>query len=182
MRPNTFVIIALLVIVSLGYWGWRRVNYGVNENFTIPTTLTSNYKIIGVIAMSNSNAPSKSDIENGDAIYLVVSRNSPYYSKVMSITQQIEKVVTENTRFELALADENHDQIVDSEDPIWTSLFAVIFVNSGENYQIKSLPQVGIRAILLKHITPTGNHTVILSDGTERTLFEWGRPLKQIPK
>lgn len=173
MRPwiiSSLIFLAVIAI-ALGVY-----HFETEQNWTIPP-LGPDYKVIGIVDMDDDHHIDLSRLRNGDDVLLVVARNNLYYNKIMDLTKRLGNVVTENTRFELALVDENQDKIIDVEDPVWQYLYAVIFSNDGQTYEMKPLLQVGIRGILLKHLTPEGNHTVLLSDGSERTLYEFGQPL-----
>lgn len=165
----------IIFLASIPFTAWLLFNY-IHRITTIPPLPPEYYKI-GVVNMDYDHPIKINNVLDGDDPLIVIFTASPYYTQIMNLARQLGNT-SPDIRFELSLYDSNKDQLIDSEDPIWRYLYAIIFKDQGRGYDVKTLDEIGIHAIALRHITPKGNHTVILSDGSERILFELGTPLK----
>lgn len=168
-------ILLIVILISIPFIAWWFMGV-VHQKTTLPQ-LPPEYQKIGIINMAFDHPIKMSNVLNGVDPLLVITRTSPYYEDIMQRAKALGNTSTD-IRFEISLYDSNKDGLIDNEDPIWRFLYVIIFKDNGQNYDVKTLDEIGIRAILLKHITPKSNHTVILSDGSERVLFELGTPLK----
>ncbi len=168
-------ILLIVILISIPFIAWWFMGV-VHQKTTLPQ-LPPEYQKIGIINMAFDHPIKMPNVLNGVDPLLVITRTSPYYEDIMQRAKALGNTSTD-IRFEISLYDSNKDGLIDNEDPIWRFLYVIIFKDNGQNYDVKTLDEIGIRAILLKHITPKSNHTVILSDGSERVLFELGTPLK----
>lgn len=173
LARRIMILLAIAAIIILGWWLYN--NYQ-EQNLPIPA-ISEDYQKIGIVNMALDHPIKIQNVLAGNDLLIVINRDSPYYKNIISLARQLGNYGSD-IRFELSLYDSNQDSIIDNEDPIWGDLRAIVFTDNGRSYVVKTLPEVGIHGILLKHITPKGNHTVLLSDGSERVLFELGAPLK----
>lgn len=168
MARTGSVIGVIVVVLIIAIWLYTRWTVQTN----LPPINTDRYKVIGVIDFSNQHkGPNFNNVRQGIDPVLVVDHTQPYYGQLIAKNALAANNPTLDT-FHLQLNDDNKDGLLDNEDAIWSHLYILVYDRDTQNYAVKSLPAVGIRAIVLKHLTRHGNHTVILSNGAERTLYE----------
>lgn len=158
-------IITIIVVLSVGFWLYQKYEASV-----LIATITDNYKPIGVIDLDYDHGINVDDIKTGEDVVLVIDKAYPNYGTMMSKSAQLG-----SKRFELGFDTAARDGLIDSQDPMWGFLYIVLFSNDGRSYVLKPLKMAGIHGIVLKHLTPEGNHTVLLTDGSMRTLYEYGK-------
>lgn len=131
--------------------------------------IENNLKILGVIDMDKSHTISVPSVKKGDDILLVLD-----YPRFVNVFQPAHPEFAQfySQPFDILYFGSNKEGVLDNTDPLWPFLHVVVFTDNGRTYQVRRLGEAGIRAILLKHLTPEGNHTVLLSDGDERILYE----------
>lgn len=165
MRVWFLSILTIIAIFSAGFWVYHQY-----EGRTLLATISPNYKPIGVIDLDYDHGVNVDDIKIGEDVVLVIDKRYPNYGKYL---QQATRAGSQ--RFELGLDVGARDGLIDTLDPMWPYLYVVLFSNNGRSHILKSLKMVGIHGISIKHMSSKGNHVVILTDGTERTLYEYGK-------
>jgi hypothetical protein len=157
-------IVLIIFSVSIYNW-WER-----SSNLLAP--IPPNYALIGVIDISNNHSITLDNIRSGDAILLVLDTQA-FHSGFIPEHPELHAIYSQP--FDLKNYDTNHDKQIDSEDPIWPYLYVISYSGNGATFQVQTLSKAGIRGIVPAHLSPTGNHEVILSDGNKRTLYETKR-------
>jgi hypothetical protein len=165
MRPWVIsIIISLFVLIGIAaFIRW----------WTTPVTIThlsSQYKLIGLIDMEYEHGISLNGVKEGHDVLLLLDYNG-FLNKYLVYHPEYQKI-SANERVVIKNYDINHNGIIDSESPLWPYLYIIYYRNNGTAYTIKPIAKAGIHAISLKHETAEGNHTVILSDDSERILYE----------
>lgn len=169
MRARKFVIAILILIIILltffivsPYWHKQSTHQ-----------LNPNLEWLGIIDLNDNNEPDLKNVLNGNPVVLVIDHANEIYHKLTEkIPQtkqlQLNEILNLNN---LHLLDANSDSIIDNSDTVFQHLYVIKFSNNGDDFDIQPLSAVGIREIYVQRRTPTGNHIVILSDGSQRTLY-----------
>ncbi|MBA2653531.1 MAG: hypothetical protein H0U71_00500 [Gammaproteobacteria bacterium] len=163
MRALVLTIGALIVILALSsLYRW------VNPTILL-SPLPSNLKLLGVIDMDASHDFSIKSVAKGNDILLVLDENN-FVNEFIPAHPELSSYYSKP--FDIMYYDNNHDGEIDSQEPIWGYLYIVIYSDNGATYQVRPLNDAGIHAILARHLTPKGNHEVLLTDGDTRILYE----------
>ncbi len=136
--------------------------------------LNSDLHIIGVIAQDNSHSITKESILNGEDSILVIDHASLLYQKYLQKIPQA-KYLTPDDFFNvnnLHLLDEDNNSMITPKDRIYNHLFVIRFSSRAQE-TIQSLPAAGIKKIIIDNSAPEGNYSVLLADGTFRTLISF---------
>lgn len=165
---STLITILVAIVLIFGL-------YILYERFHRPLThrLNPDLQWIGLIDLDNAHEIDLHGILNGEDGILVVDHAMQLYQSLAHKIPQA-KYFTQEELFSLNnlhLFDKNSDGFLTAKDPIFQHLFIIKFFNKGDQNDIKSLNASGIKAISINSITPTGNHIVIMNDGTQRTLI-----------
>lgn len=170
MRIWVFAVLTIIILLSGVFWLYHQ--YAQEK---LLSTITPNFKPIGVIDMDYDHGVNIDDIKTGEDVILVISKDYPEYNKIMAA------VGSEKGRFEIGLDTGAKEGLIDPMDPMWKYLYIIIFSNDGRSYVLKPVSLAGIRGILIRHIGEQGNHIVLLSDGSARTLYEYGKHITLPP-
>jgi hypothetical protein len=164
MRALMLTILTLILIAFfVWYYRWVMTNEHV-------VGLNPELRLIGGIDMDKNEGVSVNGLRQGTDVLLVVNKTrmnnqfAPAHPEYNAFY---------NKPFDLANFNSNKDHIIDSEDPLWPFIYAVVYSRDGFSYLLRPLNQVGIRGILLR---PPGSKTLnqaILSDGDMRTVYEF---------
>lgn len=137
--------------------------------------IAPNERWIGVIDMDTDHGVDMNGVVEGQDVLLTIDYTNPLFIQLVQNTLQTNPLLNLN-QFEVGDYDANKDGLLNEEDPIYPFLHVIYIDPSQGGYETKSLASAGIRAIKIEHLTPHGNHEVILSDGSTRTLYEISRP------
>ncbi len=129
----------------------------------------------GIIDMDYDHGVDVNRILKGEDVLLVVDYANPLFRGIVQKTI-LDKPLMALAEFEIGDFDTNGDGVLNQEDDIYRYLHILYFNPNGQGYYIKNLPASGIRGIQIKHLTTHGNHKVIMSDGSTRTLYEIHQP------
>lgn len=145
------------------------------ERYHRPLThqLSADLQWLGLIDLDNTHEITLHAVEEGEDGVLVVDHALQLYH---ALSQKIPKasLLTPDEALSinnLHLFDSNNDGKITEDDPLFAHLYLIKFSNKGEDHDIVSLSSVGIKAILLNNTTPTGDHVVIMNDGSTRKLI-----------
>jgi hypothetical protein len=135
--------------------------------------LDSDLHWIGIVDMGNSSNISVESTLNGEEIVLVMDHTHKVYNQMKNKIPQLEELNFEElfSLNNLHLFDENGDGIIDSKDPLFQHMFALVFTDNGIHSEIKKLSELGIHGIVIKQLSQPGQYTVLMSDGSKRILF-----------
>jgi hypothetical protein len=131
--------------------------------------LSRSFQLLGVIDMDTDHGVDLKRVLDGDDILLVLDRNG-YDNQFVPNHPEYNQFYSKP--FDLVYFDPDGEGVLDSEDSLWNYLYAVVYSDAGQTYHVRRLREAGIHAILTRHLTPQGNHAVLLSDGDRRTLYE----------
>lgn len=166
LRPITVTAIFFILIIS-GV-------YGLYVRFSSQHSLVNvspNHRWIGVIDMDFDHGVDMSRVLKGEDVILVIDYNNIFFQQLLQ-KENLEKPLTSLSRFEIADFDTNSDGVLSEQDPIYQFLRVIVFTPDGGGFALKTPAQAGIRGIKIRHLTTYGNHEVIMSDGSRRTLYE----------
>lgn len=164
-------LVTIVLFIAFIAGGWTIYQWWTKSN-TLPPINNDNYKVVGIIDFADKhNGPDYERVRKGEDAVLVVDHTQPYYGHLMAKNPETANDPYSDI-FRLQIYDETGDGILDNEDSIWSHLSVLVYDPDTATYTVKSLATVGIHAIILKHLTPHGNHVVILSNGAQRTLYE----------
>jgi hypothetical protein len=135
--------------------------------------LNPDMQIIGIITLDNSHEVTKHSILNGDSMILGVDHSTLLYQKLLQKIPQLKYLALDEffSVYNLHLLDSNLDGLITSKDPIFEHLCIIHFGSEGSKNNIKTLPAAGIKSIYINNTTPTGDHQVLMTDGSSRTLY-----------
>lgn len=167
MKGKTWAIIIILLLIIVGTFVY------LHEQWTEPLNImpiNKDFQLLGVIDMdSNHNGINLRKVVSGDDVLLVLDKNG-YLTQF--IPNHPEYTEYYSKPFDLVYFDPDGEGVLDSEDTLWNYLYVIIYTDDGATYQVRTLHQAGIHAILTKHITEHGDHKILLSDGDTRILYE----------
>jgi hypothetical protein len=151
--------------------------------------ISPDLQVIGIIN-NEGHSISNEEVLNGEDGVLVVDHVGTLYQQIIQKIPQA-RLLNQEEVFNLNnlhLFDQNSDGLITAQDPIFEHLLVIRFYHNGEQNEIKSLAAAGIKSIYIK-TTPTGDHEVLMSDGSTRTLYSEnklekseGNPDKEQPK
>lgn len=154
------VLIILFLIVLIGYKSC------IESDAIAP--LNPSLRMLGVIDMDKNHGIDIEGLKRGDDILLVLDRNG--FNRVF-VPAHPELSDAYSKPFDLQYYG-GFDGLIDNESPIWPYLYVVVYGDNGKAYQVKHLSDAGIHEITSHHLTPKGDHTVLLTDGDSRILYE----------
>lgn len=135
--------------------------------------LSPDLQWIGMIDITNAHDLSLNGVLNSENWVLVVDHSKLLYHEITQKIPQAKYLSAAEVfnLYNLHLLDANNDSIIDAHDPIYKHLYIIEFKDKGEQYQIKSLSETGIRGIYVHRLAPSGEHIVTMADGSERILY-----------
>lgn len=164
MRAWMLSLVIFIVVVSAFVFFYKKWNEPQHI-----TPINRNLQLLGVIDMDGNHGIDLQKVTKGDDVLLVLDKNG-YLNQFMPNHPEYSQYYSKP--FDLVYFDPDGEGVIDSEDPLWNYLYIVIYDDDGQTYQVRTLHQAGIYAILTKHLTARGNHSVMLSDGGTRILYE----------
>lgn len=160
------VVITIAVLLGL---------YQIYNHFHRPLThhLNADLEWLGIIDIEAGHEVTLNSILNGEDVVLVVDHASFLYQELAQKIPQAKQLSVEElfNLSNLHLFDDSADNMITAKDPIFKHLFIVKFYNNGTQDEIKSLSAAGIKAIGLDTNSINGNRTVLMTDGSHKTLF-----------
>lgn len=163
------IVISAIIIVAilLGI-------FQIYTHFYRPAThsLNADLQWLGVIDLDNGHDLSLNAILNGEDGILVVDHATLLYQSIIQKIPQA-KQLTPDEVFNinnLHLLDDNSDTLITHKDAIFKHLFVIKFYDNGNQNDIKSLPAAGIKGIYINHANTTGDYSILMTDGSTRTL------------
>lgn len=167
IRPAVLSIsvgVAFLLLFLLAFNHWHK-----------PTEhqLNPDLEWLGIIDLNDNNEVDLKEILNGGAVVLVVDHATELYHKLTQKIPQTTQLQTSEmlNLINLHLLDADNNGVIDNKDPIFQHLYAIKFTHDGEDHDIQPISAIGVRNIYVQRRTPTGNHIVTMSDGSQRTLY-----------
>jgi hypothetical protein len=158
-RPLSLSILIFITILIAIY----AINLKLQSSHSI-YRISSGLKWIGVIDLDSDHCIDFTGIAKGEDALLLVD----YYNPLIQPILQNKAL----NLLEIADFDSDNDGVLNEQDPIFRLLRIIIFNPYGQGYEVKTLDRAGIRGIRVKHIAQNSNHQAVLSDGSERTLYE----------